>query len=316
MWPLRLRRRCRQDVCAPVAAFKEPGVELLHAIFSHQSSIFNHIPRALYSLPMLPEKIELYRDKMWRREETLRLTTAADVESMVNELGFCLALTDSRTNVPSVYIGVCGRRDAVSPKNVQKDEEMSLAWVLKDEVMRRGNVYYSKLLKGRATFVSKELISSFHALYGVPKKEEEQHFSNEAKSVLRVLRREWEAATSDLREDTGISERRLLTKAIEDLQRSMKIMPYEVIYEPKFTYLWTLAEARFPEELSTRITPEKALVKIARAYLKSYGMTMKAEFSRATGFGRKAAGAAFQTLVEEGFANRMDEGVYILDKLA
>ncbi len=83
------------------------------------------------------EEIENFRDKKWRREETLKIETALQVEQMVEDLGFCLALTDSRTNLPSVYIAVCGRRDAYSPKNVQKDYEMSLAWTLKDEVMMR-----------------------------------------------------------------------------------------------------------------------------------------------------------------------------------
>lgn len=265
---------------------------------------------------MLPEEIERYRDKMWRREETLRLKTAADVERMVDDLGFCLALTDSRTNSPSVYIGVCGRRDVISPKNVQKDEETSKAWVLKDEVMRKGNVYYSKLLKGRATFVSKDLIPSFNSLFGVPKKGEREHFSDNARSVLRVLRREWEAATSDLREDTAIADRKSLTKAIEDLQRKMKVIPYEVIYEPRFTYLWTLSEARFPELMAKKADPDEALKSIARAYLRSYGMTLKAEFSRATGFGRKEAGLAFQALVAEDFAKSLGDGVYILKDLA
>jgi len=79
----------------------------------------------------LPEEAENYRDKKWRREETLKIEKAIEVEAMVEDLGFCLGLTDSRTNLPSVYIAVCGRRDAFSPKNVQKDYEMSLAWVLR-----------------------------------------------------------------------------------------------------------------------------------------------------------------------------------------
>jgi hypothetical protein len=40
---------------------------------------------------------------------------------------------------------VCGRRDAVMPRNVQKDPEASLTWTLKDEIMGRGKVYYAKL---------------------------------------------------------------------------------------------------------------------------------------------------------------------------
>ncbi len=264
---------------------------------------------------MLPERIEEYRDRKWRRDETLRIKTAKDVESMVEELGFCLGLTDSRTNLPSLYVGVCGRRDARSPKNVQKDEESSLAWVLKDEVMRRGNVYYSKLSKGRATFLSKPMIPYFHAIYGVPDSEESKLLSADARRILEVLREEWEASTSDLRDDTGIKERKALTKANEELQKCMKVIPYEVVYKPKFTYLWTLSEARFPDELSKKVGREEALVEIARAYLKSYGMTLKGEFSRALGFKRREAGAAFHALTAEGFAKRLDVGVYELAEL-
>ena len=57
----------------------------------------------------LPEEIEQYRDRKWHREESLRVDSAPDVEAMVEELGFCLGLTDVRKNLPSVYIAVCGR---------------------------------------------------------------------------------------------------------------------------------------------------------------------------------------------------------------
>ncbi len=145
------------------------------------------------------EEIENFRDKKWRREEILKIETAPEVEAMVEDLGFCLALTDARTNLPSVYIAVCGRRDAYSPKNVQKDYEMSLAWTLKDEVMMRGRVYYSKLCKGRAMFVAPRLIPYFNAIWGVPKNREKQILSDSANKILEVLRKEWEMGTADLR---------------------------------------------------------------------------------------------------------------------
>ena len=97
----------------------------------------------------LPEEIEQYRDRKWRREEALKIDSAEQVESMVEDLGFCLGLTDVRKMMPSVYIAVCGRRDAHMPRNVQKDYEASRAWVLKDEVIARGKVYYAKLVKGK-----------------------------------------------------------------------------------------------------------------------------------------------------------------------
>ena len=258
----------------------------------------------------VPEGIEEYRDRKWRRDETLKVETAQDVEAMVEELGFCLGLTDVRKNLPSVYIAVCGRRDAHMPQNVQKDPEASAAWVLKDEVFQRGKVYYGKLVKGNSMFLATRMIPYFNAIWGVPKKEEKDALSDNAQKVLKVLRKEWEMATSDLRAECGIKEKKDLTKAIDELQRKMKVVPQEVLYIPKFTYIWTLAEARFPTELSKKVSREEAIREIGRAYLEMCGMTLLGDYSKAFGFPRWESGLANHQLVDEEFAERLDVGVY------
>lgn len=258
----------------------------------------------------LPEEIEQIRDRRWRREETLKIETAAQTEALVEDLGFCLALTDSRTNLPSVYLAVCGRRDAHSPRNVQKDIEMSLAWTLKDEVMARGQVYYSKLCKARAMFVAPRLIPYFNAIWGVSKNQEKSALSEDANKVLKVLRKEWEMGTSDLRAAAKLENRQKLTKALDELQRAMKVVPQECLYHPTFTYIWTLAEARFPKELTKKIAREEAVREIARAFLQMSEMTMRGEFAKALGITRVEAGRANHALVKEGFAERLSVGVY------
>lgn len=263
----------------------------------------------------LSEGIEEYRDVLWRRSESTRIRTAEEAEALVNDLGFCLGLTDSRTDLPSLYIAVCGRRDVQSPRNVQKDEETSLAWVIKDEVMRRGKVFYSKLAKSRATFVARELVPFFHSIYRIPKSEEGQKLSPDANRVLGVLRTEWESSTADLRTDSGITDRKRLTKALNDLQKCMKVVPYEVIYKPRFTYLWTLAEERYPKEIAKEVTREAAVRELARVFLRALGMTRRADLAKALGIPRWEAGAANQALVEEGVASRIGIGVYCLRKL-
>ncbi|HEY0457845.1 MAG TPA: crosslink repair DNA glycosylase YcaQ family protein [Pyrinomonadaceae bacterium] len=256
------------------------------------------------------EEVENYRDGKWRREETLKIETAPQVEAFVQDLGFCLGLTDARTNLPSVYIAVCGRRDAYAPKNVQKDYEMSLAWTLKDEVMMRGRVYYSKLSKGRSTFVAPRLVPYFNAIWGVPKKEEKTKLSADAQKVLKVLRKEWEMSTADLRAEAKIENRAKLSKALDELQKCMKVVPQEVLYQPKFTYIWTLAEARFPKELSKKVSREEAVKELARAFLQMCGTTALGEFAKAFGFWRWEAGKANHALVAEGFAERLATGIY------
>lgn len=260
------------------------------------------------------EEIENFRDQKWRREETLKIETAPEVEALVEDLGFCLALTDSRTNLPSVYVAVCGRRDVFSPKNVQKDYEMSQAWTLKDEAMQRGRVYYSKLCKGRAMFVAPRLVPYFNAIWGVPKKQEKEFFSADALKVLKVLRKEYEMGTSDLRVEAKIEKRESLTKALDQLQRALKVVPQECLYHPTFTYIWTLAEARFPNQLAKKVSRADAVKELARAFLEMCNTTTRGEFARALGITRKEAGLANQALVREGFAERLTIGVYQLKK--
>jgi hypothetical protein len=125
------------------------------------------VSSTLVKAATIPEEVEAYRDRTWRRMPELRVETAVEAEQLVESLGFCAAMTDARRGGPSLYISVCGRRDAYTPRNVQKDPECSLAWITKDELMRRGRVYYAKLAKGRSTFIARRLIPHFNAVWGV-----------------------------------------------------------------------------------------------------------------------------------------------------
>jgi hypothetical protein len=258
----------------------------------------------------LPEEIEIYRDRMWRREPESRVEDALEAEKLVESVGFCAAMTDSRRPGPSLYIAVCGRRDAHMPRNVQKDPESSLTWTIKDDVMRRGRVYYAKLSKGRATFVAPRLIPHFNALWGVPRRQERERLSDASRRILKVLRREWEMATGDLREAAKINDRAQFTRAIDELQKAMKVVPGEVLYEPWFTYIWTLSEGRFAKELSTKVKREEALRELARAFLDGALMTVRGELAKVVGLSRPDAGLGNQALVKEGYAERLGVGIY------
>ncbi|MBX3277672.1 MAG: hypothetical protein KF868_06685 [Acidobacteria bacterium] len=264
----------------------------------------------------LPPEIESYRDYAWQREPAQRVETVEEAERFVLRAGFAALLTDRRQPGPSLYLAVCGRRDAQVPHNVQKDPESSHTWILKDEVVRRGRVYYGKLARGKSTFVAPRLIPFFNAIWGVAKREEKRRLSAPAQAVLGVLRREWEMATADLRTDSGITDRKQFTRAIDELQAAMIVVPDEVVYAPKFTYIWTLAEARFPEQLAEKVDRETARREIARAFLTGAGMTLPGEMARVTGMDRKEAGLANRALVQEGFAVSPERGVYHLADLA
>lgn len=264
----------------------------------------------------LPEEIESYRDRTWRRSPDFAIDDRAGAEALVRDTGFCFALTDSRTPGPSVFIAVCGRRDAHLPRNVQKDPECSLAWRIKDDVMRAGKVYYAKLNRARSTFINPALISAFNAIWGVPRAKESKVLSSDARSILKVLRKEWEMASADLRNEAGMKgERQRFQKAMDELQRSMKVIPSDVLYEPTFTYIWTLPEARFPEQMAEKLSRAQAIHRVARSFLDAAGLTLRGELTRVTGLSRKEAGAGNHQLVDEGHAHRVEDGVYLLQAL-
>ena len=262
--------------------------------------------------PNIPDDIEEHRDRHWCRDATRQIATAIQVEQFVNQIGFAACLTDSRRPGPSLYVAVCGRRDAVLPRNVQTDPETSLTWTLKDEVMRRGKVYYAKLARGKTFFLATRMIPYFHAIRGLRRADERRALSRNALAILRVLRREWEMATSDLREASRVKDRTAFTRALDELQATMIVVPSEVCYAPRFTYIWTLGVSRFPDALTRRLRRDVALREIARCFLAGAGMTVPGELARVTGLSRPDAGLGNRALVAEGFATSPSRGTYCL----
>lgn len=265
--------------------------------------------------PQVSDLCEERRDVRWRREGTRQVETAIDAERFIEQVGFAACLTDSRRPGPSLYVAVCGRRDAVMPRNVQTDPESSLTWQIKDEVLRRGHVYYGKLPRGKTMFIAPRMVPWFHAVWGMRRRDERTGLSREAQAVLAVLRKEWEMATPDLREESGVVDRNAFTKAIDELQAAMIVVPSDVVYLPKFTYIWTLAVGRFPDALRQRVRRDAALREIARCFLEHAGMTVPGELARVTGLSRADAGLGNRALVAEGVATMPARGVYVLSQL-
>ncbi len=262
--------------------------------------------------PEIPPQIEEYRDERWRREATRQVETALEAERFIEQSGLAACLTDSRRPGPSLYVAVCGRRDAVLPRNVQKDSETSLTWLLKDELVKRGKVYYAKLARGKTMFLAPRMIPYFHAVWGLRRAEEPVRLSENARAILKILRKEWEMSTWDLREESGVPDRAAFTKALDELQAAMIVMPSEVYYQPKFTYIWTLGVGRFPDGLRQRVNRETALREIARCFLAGAGLTVPGELARVTGLSRPEAGRGNRALVAEGYATMLAPGVYRL----
>jgi len=127
-----------------------------------------------------------------------------------------------------------------------------------------------------------------------------------------VLRKEWEMSTADLRDESKVNDRQAFNKGLDELQAAMIVVPSEVFYQPKFTYIWTLGAGRFGDALVRRVSRATAVREIARCFLAGAGMTIPGEMARVTGLPRPEAGRGNRALVAEGYATRLAPGVYQL----
>ena len=95
----------------------------------------------------------------------------------------------------------------------------------------------------------------------------------------------------------------------------MIVVPNDAVYEPKFSYLWGLAEERFPKEVSSKTDRATALREVARCFLAGAGLTVPGELARVTGLSRPDAGLGNRSLVKEGYAVMIAPGTYRLADL-
>ncbi|MEZ5287736.1 MAG: hypothetical protein R2712_23625 [Vicinamibacterales bacterium] len=258
--------------------------------------------------PALPDAIEDYRDHHWFRDETRRVETAQDAERFVEHVGFAACLTDARRPARR-----CSRR--LRPARCRPGRETCRR-------TRRRRTCGSSLTRwcaaaryygssrGKATFVAPRLVPAFHAL-GVRRSEEADRLSADARRLLAPLRREGEMSTRELREASGVSDRARFTRALDELQAAMIVVPADVVYQP-FTYLWTLAVGRFPDQLRRRLGRDAALREIAAGFLAGAGMTVPGELARVSGLSRPDAGLGNRALVETGLATSPARGTYQL----
>ena len=100
---------------------------------------------------------------------------------------------------------------------------------------------------------------------------------------------------------------------MDELQAAMLVIPSEVAYVPKFTYIWTLAVVAVPRRAAgRRVARETAVREIARCFLTRAGMTVPGELARVSGLPRPEAGLGNRALVAEGVATMPARGVYVL----
>jgi len=230
--------------------------------------------------PLTRATLEVLRDRTFRRLPHLRVRNERDALRFVRQVGYSFTFSTFGLSAPCLWVAVSGRRHPRWPKHTHHDPGVLLTWELKDVLPAKRLVYYGKLLKGRPTLVSLELLPAFVALIREGRRSGDSladyRDGRLGRSALRIMDALIETSPTDtptLRRRTGLqaSERtREFERAMTELQRKLWVVKTEEIYEPSFCYRWDLLENWLPEQVTKgdALSRVEALVQVVRTHLR------------------------------------------------
>src|SRR3990172_2901821 len=195
------------------------------------------------------------RDQRYRRRPSLRLKSAQDAVRFVNQLGFCYFWPIAGVEMPSLWAAVAGNR----PVADEHDDPGHVTWGWKDQSLDKRWWDYARLLRGRATVVSLDMVPYFYALsenFGGPDDYLEEYragrLSVEAKSIYEALRDGGAMDTVKLRREARMSaesSKARFERALTELQKGLKILPIGVAQAGawRYAFIYELVERWFPD---------------------------------------------------------------------
>jgi hypothetical protein len=204
------------------------------------------------------------------------------------------------------------------------DEALGKTWTWKDTLPARGLVYYGKLLRNKATFLSLDVLSSFYALspnFGgeddYRQEYDEGRLSREAKTICDLLLVRGELPTGELRRLAHLSARShkyRFERAIVELQRKLTVAKVGTADAGPwhYSYVYDLFVRAYPAtvEAARFLVAPNARRRIVRRYLASTVVSSRRYLGWLFSWDREAVDETVEGLVHAGEARE----VYMEDR--
>ena len=229
-----------------------------------------------------------YRQRTFRLAAGLRLRSVEEALDFVNERGFVYFWPIKGANLPNLWAAVAGKR----PVADEHDDPGHVTWGWKDSMLDKRQWYYAKILRGKATMISLDIVPMFYALsenYGDPEHDylqlyEDGLMSREAKLIYETLLREGPLDTVNLRRKihmTGKASNSPFDRGLTGLQRDFKILPVGIaeVGAWRYSFIYDMVHRHYPE-LAAQARPIKrsqARQKLLSLYFTSLGAATVAE---------------------------------------
>jgi hypothetical protein len=234
------------------------------------------------------EQLDNYRKQTYRLQTGLQLSSQDEALNYVQERGFVYFWPIKNITFPSLWTAVAGNR-IVADKH---DDPGHVTWRWKDDMLDKRRWYYGKILRGKATMISLEIVPYFYALsenYGDPENDylqlyEDGLLSRQAKMIYEALLHEGALDTVNLRRVihmTGKASNSPFERGLVSLQRDFKILPVGIAEAGawRYSFIYDLVHRYYPElpQQARSIKRGESQVKLAALYYNSVGAATMAD---------------------------------------
>ena len=255
------------------------------------------------------KKLNTLRIQTFRLPPTKRLSSPSQALTFVNARGFIYFWPIKGIDLPSLWTAVAGDR----PVADKHDDPGHITWGWKDGALDKKIWYYAKILRGKATMISLEVVPYFYALsenYGAPEEDyliayHEGRLTQAAKQLYETLLDNGALNTLDLRKKAKLSNAKdsEFNKALEQLQRDLKILPVGVAQAGSWNYshIYQIVPRHFPDlpEQARVITESQARTKLLELYFASVGAAQLRDVTKLFGWSNEIANRVINKLVEQ-----------------
>jgi hypothetical protein len=269
--------------------------------------------------------LQAYRKKTFRLEPGARLQNLNEAVAFVEARGFVTLWPIQSVDLPSLWTAVAGDRPVAS----EHDDPGHITWGWKDEMLDQRKWYYGKLLRGKATIVSLDVIPYFYALSDRVAEEDDYrlayqdgNLTYEAYRVAEALLQNGPQHTIQLRRLAHLSasqSKSRFNKALTDLQRGLWVVPIGIAKAGawRYAFIYELFDRWFTNVATQArpITLTAARTELARRYLDSVGASTAKDIGRLFHWRLKETRTALHKLADENLVLTYEEDRWATTRL-
>ncbi len=257
--------------------------------------------------------IESRRDKIYRRTPELALQTRQQTLKFIEKVGFCLLYGSGAESleIPCIWNAVAGMRDPIDPSRRHGEPQHEFVTDLRGVLPSGRTVFYGKVLQGRPTAVSLELLPYFLAL--VQRVGGKDEYMSEyrhgrltpvAKEIMEVLSESSPVETKGLKlavVGRARSRSSAFEKAMNELQSRMFIVNVANTYEAAAP-AWETVYKAFGRQLrrARALSADEAREEIIHKYFQSQIVSSVQSIHRTFGWRKQTIFKALGGLMEKG----------------